>query len=125
MPCGSGSKRKTHLSGGRTKGLRGHCFPLFGVASRGRSATRLLPFAPPPLSRQDTLEIIFTSGTTAEPRGVVISHGNVLANIEPLEKEMQKYLRYEKLVHPLRFLNLLPLRADAKITFLPQSFLDH
>ena len=67
------------------------------------------PYAPPPLSRQDTLEIIFTSGTTAEPRGVVISHGNVLANIEPLEKEMQRYLRYEKLVHPLRFLNLLPL----------------
>ena len=63
----------------------------------------------PPLSRQDTLELIFTSGTTAEPRGVVISHGNVLANIEPLEKEIQKYLRYEKLVHPLRFLNLLPL----------------
>jgi long-chain acyl-CoA synthetase len=63
----------------------------------------------PLLSRQDTLEVIFTSGTTAEPRGVVISHGNVLANIEPLEKEIQKYLRYEKLVHPLRFLNLLPL----------------
>ena len=67
------------------------------------------PYTPPPLARPDTLEIIFTSGTTAEPRGVVISHGNVLANIEPLEKEMQKYLRYEKLVHPLRFLNLLPL----------------
>ena len=63
----------------------------------------------PPLTRQDTLEIIFTSGTTAEPRGVVISHGNVLANIEPLQTEIQKYLRYEKLVHPLRFLNLLPL----------------
>jgi long-chain acyl-CoA synthetase len=63
----------------------------------------------PSLSRQDTLEIIFTSGTTAEPRGVVISHGNVLANIEPLEGEIRKYLRYEKLVHPLRFLNLLPL----------------
>ena len=67
------------------------------------------PYTSPPLSRQDTLEIIFTSGTTAEPRGVVISHGNVLANIQPIEKEMQKYLRYEKLVHPLRFLNLLPL----------------
>ena len=67
------------------------------------------PFPSPPLSRKDTLEIIFTSGTTAEPRGVVISHGNVLANIEPLEREIQKYLRYEKLVHPLRFLNLLPL----------------
>ena len=60
-------------------------------------------------SRQDTLEIIFTSGATGDPRGVVISHGNVLANIEPLRREIQKYLRYEKLVHPIRFLNLLPL----------------
>jgi long-chain acyl-CoA synthetase len=67
------------------------------------------PYASPQLSRQDTLEIIFTSGATAEPRGVVISHGNVLANIEPLQHEIQRYLRYEKLVHPLRFLNLLPL----------------
>ena len=66
-------------------------------------------YSEPPLGRQDTLEIIFTSGTTAEPRGVVISHGNVLANIEPLEHEIQKYLRYERIFHPLRFLNLLPL----------------
>ena len=60
-------------------------------------------------SRSDPLEIIFTSGTTSEPRGVVISHGNVLANIEPIEREIQKYLRYEHIFHPLRFLNLLPL----------------
>ncbi len=63
----------------------------------------------PSLSRQDTLEIIFTSGTTAEPRGVVITHGNVLANIGPLQSEIQKYLRYERIFHPIRFLNLLPL----------------
>src|ERR1700675_358483 len=69
----------------------------------------LSPYPSPPLSRKDALEIIFTSGTTAEPRGVMISHGNVLANIEPLQSEIQKYLRYEKLVHPLRFLNLLSL----------------
>src|SRR5580692_10720297 len=37
-------------------------------------------YASPQLSRQDILEIVFTSGTTAEPRGVVITHGNVLAN---------------------------------------------
>ncbi len=67
------------------------------------------PYASPALTRRDTLEIIFTSGTTAEPRGVVISHGNVLANIEPLQHEIRKYLRYEKPFHPLRFLNLLPL----------------
>jgi long-chain acyl-CoA synthetase len=57
----------------------------------------------------DTLEIVFTSGTTAEPKGVVITHGNVLANVAPLESEIRKYLKYERFVQPLRFLNLLPL----------------
>jgi long-chain acyl-CoA synthetase len=61
------------------------------------------------LQRDDALQIVFTSGTTAEPKGVVITHGNVLANIAPLEREMRPYLPYERLVHPLRFLNLLPL----------------
>lgn len=61
------------------------------------------------ISGNDTLQIVFTSGTTADPRGVVITHGNVLANIAPLEREMQGYLKYERWVHPVRFLNLLPL----------------
>ena len=61
------------------------------------------------LGREDILQIVFTSGTTADPRGVVITHGNVLANIAPLQQEMRSYLKYERLVHPLRFLNLLPL----------------
>ncbi len=65
--------------------------------------------SPVPLGRNDILQIVFTSGTTADPRGVVITHGNVLANIAPLEREMQRYLKYERFVHPLRFLNLLPL----------------
>ena len=67
------------------------------------------PFSPAELSPSDTLEVVFTSGTTAEPKGVVITHGNVLANIAPLESEIGRYLKYERLVHPLRFLNLLPL----------------
>src|SRR5215469_5927264 len=57
----------------------------------------------------DTLEIVFTSGTTADPKGVVITHGNVLANLAPLEQEIRAYLKYESFVHPVRFLNLLPL----------------
>jgi len=61
------------------------------------------------VGRDDVLQIVFTSGTTAEPKGVVITHCNVLANIAPLEGEMRGYLKYERLVHPVRFLNLLPL----------------
>jgi long-chain acyl-CoA synthetase len=65
--------------------------------------------APVAIIRNDILQIVFTSGTTAEPKGVVITHGNVLANVAPLEKEIQSYLKYERWVHPVRFLNLLPL----------------
>jgi len=61
------------------------------------------------LSRDTPLQIIFTSGTTAEPKGIVHTHGNVLASLDPLEKEIGKYLRYERFVHPLRILHTLPL----------------
>src|ERR1700722_3641475 len=61
------------------------------------------------LGRDDILQIVFTSGTTTEPKGVIITHGNVLANISPLEQEIRRYLKYERFVHPVRFLNLLPL----------------
>jgi long-chain acyl-CoA synthetase len=61
------------------------------------------------LSRDTPLQIIFTSGTTAEPKGIVHTHGNVLASLDPLEQEIGKYLRYERFVHPLRILHTLPL----------------
>ncbi len=67
------------------------------------------PFSPPALTRSDLAQLIFTSGTTAEPKGVAISHGNLLSNLEPLEAAIQPYLKYEWLFHPLRFLDLLPL----------------
>jgi long-chain acyl-CoA synthetase len=57
----------------------------------------------------DLVEIVFTSGTTAEPKGVCLTHRNLLANLVPIEKEFKRYARWERLVHPLRFLCLLPL----------------
>ncbi len=67
------------------------------------------PVTRPAVTRDDIVQIVFTSGTTAEPRGVVITHGNILANLEPLERQIGEYLKYEQIFHPLRFLNLLPL----------------
>jgi long-chain acyl-CoA synthetase len=66
-------------------------------------------FSSPALNRSTPVEIVFTSGTTAEPRGVVLTHGNLLANLEPIEREIERYRRYERIFHPLRFLDLLPL----------------
>ncbi|HEX8799039.1 MAG TPA: AMP-binding protein, partial [Terriglobales bacterium] len=67
------------------------------------------PVSPAGIARDDIVEIVFTSGTTAEPRGVVLTHRNILANLEPLERQIAEYSKYERIFHPLRFLNLLPL----------------
>jgi long-chain acyl-CoA synthetase len=67
------------------------------------------PYSITDIGYDDTLEIVFTSGTTAEPKGVVITHRNLMANLTPLEREIKRYLKWERLFHPIRFLNLLPL----------------
>ena len=54
-------------------------------------------------------EIIYTSGTTAEPRGVMITHGNLLANLEPVEREIRKRRWLAAPFRPVRFLHLIPL----------------
>jgi long-chain acyl-CoA synthetase len=77
---------------------------------------------PVEVTRQDLAEIIFTSGATAEPKGVLIEHRNILANIVPVESEVRKYRKWGKPFHPIRFLNLLPLShmfGQAMATFIP------
>ena len=66
-------------------------------------------FSDEPLTRGQIAQILFTSGTTAEPRGVVLTHGNFLANLEPLERGIDPYRKCERWFHPLRFVSLIPL----------------
>ncbi len=79
-------------------------------------------FTPAEITARDTVQILFTSGATAEPKGVVITHQNILANIVPVEGEIIKNRKYARPFSPIRFLNLLPLShmfGQAMAMFVP------
>ena len=77
-------------------------------------------FRPAPIQPSDTLEIVFTSGTTAEPKGVVLTHANVVGNLAPIATEIRKYLKYERLVHPHSFPQLAA--AEPRLWPIPGNF---
>jgi len=61
------------------------------------------------LQPNDIAEIVFTSGATGEPKGVLISHRNILSNLTSPEKIIAEYVKWFRPLFPLRFLNLVPL----------------
>jgi long-chain acyl-CoA synthetase len=77
--------------------------------SEVRDAENYQSFSDVPVKRSDIAQILFTSGTTSEPRGVVLTHGNFLANLQPVEQGIAAYGKYERWFHPLRFVTLVPL----------------
>ncbi|MDX8404458.1 MAG: long-chain fatty acid--CoA ligase [Mariprofundaceae bacterium] len=70
------------------------------------------------LKRDQLATIVYTSGTTANPKGVMLTHGNILTNLEAVPAVIS-LLREE------RFLSFLPLAHTLERTgghFLPYSF---
>ena len=61
------------------------------------------------VSPSDIIEIVYTSGTTAEPKGVIHRHQNVWANLKPFQEEILKYRSWSRPFQPIRILNMLPM----------------
>jgi len=66
-------------------------------------------FEPVDVSPDDIVEIVYTSGTTGEPMGVVHRHHNICANLSPIQTEMKKYEKWARPFQPVRILDMLPL----------------
>ena len=89
-------------------GLPCPVWPMRGVLAQALAQpSSVADFQPAPLDQ--LAEILFTSGATGEPKGVTITHRNILANLKPIDHGIEKYRRYMGPFQPIRFLNLLPL----------------
>ena len=63
---------------------------------------RSLPPSLPVPTEDDLAEIVFTSGTTGTPKGVMLTHRNVVSDVRAMSEVVTVYPRY-------RLLSLLPL----------------
>ena len=66
-------------------------------------------FTPSEVTPDDIVEIVYTSGTTGDPKGVVHRHRNICANLRPFQNEIRKYRKWARPFQPIRILDLLPL----------------
>ena len=78
----------------------------------------------PEVSGSDIASLIYTSGTTARPKGVILTHDNFCANFRSIEKlnicsPKDNFLSILPLYHTYAFMVtfLVPLLTGAKITY--------
>ncbi len=83
-------------------------------------------FYGPLITENDILEIVYTSGTTSSPKGVIITNKNIVANIRSLKNILPLKTEYCYLsVIPLSHLFeqtagfFIPLRFGGKIIYVP------
>ena len=55
-----------------------------------------------PIGRDDIAELVFTSGTTGDPKGVILTHGNIVSNVQMVRTRVEPTTRH-------RTISLLPL----------------
>ncbi len=63
-----------------------------GVPSLGSIAEPTGEIMVPMAARDDLTTLVYTSGTTGLPKGVQLTHGNILANIEDIDQAFQDVL---------------------------------
>lgn len=93
------------------------------TAVMGKLMPRLLSAKPDP---SDTAAILFTSGTEGEPKGVALSHANILANVAQVRAHIDLYSA-DVLFNPLPVFHcfgltvgtILPLVAGVKVVCHP------
>ena len=64
---------------------------------------------PAEASEDDIVEIVYTSGSTGEPKGIAHRHRNICANLTGIDHEITRFRALARPFQPIRTLDLLPL----------------
>jgi long-chain acyl-CoA synthetase len=85
------------------KGFKESALPVVSMDSlRELESSPAVPVEPVTVGEDDLVEIVFTSGTTGDPKGVMITHRNLISNVVSFEQ-------YVPVLPHFKLLSVLPL----------------